>query len=69
MTENNADRPSDTPRAPDRFGRPEIVAQILKALQTIEFGSIQIIIHDSAVVQIERTEKIRFDRRNRHGAT
>ena len=32
------------------------------ALSEIRFGSIEIIIQDSRVVQIERREKVRFDR-------
>jgi len=58
--------PHETPDALIGSGRTErdaIVAQILNAIQTIDYGSIEITIHDSAVVQIERTEKIRFDRR------
>ena len=35
---------------------------ILLALKGIRFGSVEIIIHDSKVVQIERKEKTRFDR-------
>ncbi len=34
---------------------------ILLALKGIRFGSVEIIIHDSRVVQIERKEKTRFD--------
>ncbi len=30
---------------------------------TMKFGVVQIVVHDSAVVQIERTEKLRLDRR------
>ncbi|MGZ8903561.1 MAG: YezD family protein [Methylobacter sp.] len=39
----------------------EIANQISKILQEIRFGSIEIIVHESKVVQIERKEKIRFD--------
>jgi hypothetical protein len=39
----------------------EIANQIAAALQGIHFGSVEIIIHDSKVVQIERKEKLRFD--------
>ncbi|MDV6332833.1 YezD family protein [Asticcacaulis sp. 201] len=39
----------------------EIERQILASLQQIRFGSLEIIIHDSRVVQIERSEKLRFD--------
>lgn len=33
---------------------------ILLALKSVRFGSVEIIIHDSKVVQIERKEKMRF---------
>jgi hypothetical protein len=35
--------------------------QIIRALQDIRYGSVEIIIHDSRIVQIERKEKIRID--------
>ena len=34
---------------------------ILLALKGIRYGSVEIIVHDSKVVQIERKEKTRFD--------
>ena len=34
---------------------------ILLALKGIRFGSVEIIVHDSKVVQIERKEKTRFN--------
>jgi len=39
----------------------EIADQIASVLQGIRFGSVEIVIHDGKVVQIERREKIRFD--------
>lgn len=33
---------------------------ILKQLQNLRFGSIEIVVHDSRVVQIEKKEKTRF---------
>lgn len=39
----------------------EIANQIADILQEIKFGSIEITIHESKVVQIERKEKLRFD--------
>ena len=38
----------------------ELEQQILRAIKTVRYGSVEIIIHDSQVVQIERKEKIRF---------
>ena len=37
------------------------------ALSEIRYGSIEIVIQDSRVVQIERREKVRFDRGDREG--
>jgi hypothetical protein len=42
----------------------DIADQIVIALRGIRFGSVEIIIHESKVVQIERREKLRFDRRS-----
>ena len=39
----------------------QVTEQILRALQEIRYGSVEIVIHDSKVVQIERKEKIRID--------
>jgi hypothetical protein len=39
----------------------EIANRISDILQEIKFGSIEIIVHDGKVVQIERKEKLRFD--------
>lgn len=41
----------------------EIADQIASFLQGIRFGSVEIIIHEGKVVQIERKEKLRFDTR------
>ena len=55
--------PSSTPVRPDfnASGLTEVERQILSSLQQIRFGSLEIVIHDSRVVQIERSEKLRFD--------
>ena len=37
-----------------------LLAEIVEAIRAIRFGSVQITIHDSRVVQIEKAEKIRF---------
>jgi hypothetical protein len=34
---------------------------IVEALKDLRFGSVEIIVHDSKVVQIERREKMRVD--------
>lgn len=39
-----------------------IVEQVLEAVRQIKFGFVQITIQDGRVIQIDRTEKKRFDR-------
>ncbi|SLM48996.1 protein of unknown function [Nitrospira japonica] len=39
----------------------QVEQAIIHALKGIRFGSVEIIVHDSKVVQIERKEKTRFD--------
>lgn len=39
----------------------EIAKQIAVALRGIRFGSVEITIHESRIVQVERKEKLRFD--------
>ncbi len=45
-----------------REGEKRLLLQILKAVRDIRYGSVQIVVQDSRVVQIEKTEKIRLDR-------
>jgi hypothetical protein len=35
--------------------------EILEAVRAIRYGSVEVVIHDSKVVQVIRTEKVRFD--------
>ena len=39
----------------------EVINHNTSILQGIRFGSLEIIVHDGKIVQIERKEKIRFD--------
>jgi hypothetical protein len=41
----------------------DLSLQIVQAIKGIRFGSVEITIHDGKVVQIERKEKLRFDKR------
>ncbi len=40
----------------------KLLLQILEALRSIRYGYVQIVVQDSKVVQIDKTEKIRFDK-------
>jgi len=37
-----------------------VMVEIMRSIKNVRFGSIEITIHDSRVVQIERKEKMRF---------
>ena len=51
-----------TAAAPEDEELRRIEREVLKSLREIRFGSIEIVIHDGRVVQIERREKVRLDR-------
>jgi hypothetical protein len=38
-----------------------VVGEIVRSIKSVRFGSVEITIHNSRVVQIERKEKVRFD--------
>lgn len=44
---------------------PHVLERISQAIQGVRFGSIEVVIQDGRVIQIERKEKFRFDRPNR----
>ena len=39
-----------------------VIREVVRAIRNVNFGSVEIVIHDSRVVQIERKEKFRLDR-------
>jgi len=47
-------------RRPDLSEDGDIVRQIMEAIRSVRFGQVQIIIQDSRVVQIDKTEKVRL---------
>jgi hypothetical protein len=46
--------------AADNEGLERAMVEILRSIRNVRFGSVEITIHDSRVVQIERKEKLRF---------
>jgi hypothetical protein len=50
-------------RAVDENGSSEIILQVSEALRGLKFGQVTITVHDGAVVQIERLERTRLQRR------
>jgi hypothetical protein len=49
----------------DTDSRDEILRRIANAISGVRFGSVEVVIQDSRVVQIERKEKFRFDKNSR----
>jgi hypothetical protein len=43
----------------------DILRRIASAISGVRFGSVEVVIQDSRVVQIERKEKFRFDKPGR----
>jgi hypothetical protein len=43
----------------------DILQRIARAISGVRFGSVEVVIQDSRVVQIERKEKFRFDKTSR----
>ena len=39
----------------------QVLEEIRKAIREIDYGLIQIVVHGSSVVQIDKTKKIRFE--------
>jgi hypothetical protein len=42
----------------------KLLVNVIKALRSIRYGVVQITVHDSVVVQIDKTEKIRVEKQN-----
>jgi len=43
----------------------EVERHILQSLQQLRFGTLEIVVHDGRVVQVEKSEKLRFDTKGR----
>lgn len=42
----------------------QIIAKIIQAIKELKYGCVQIVIHNSEIVQIEKTEKMRFEKKD-----
>ena len=49
--------------------QPEWLALVREKVETLRYGIVQIVVHDSRVTQIERTEKTKIERREAQPAT
>lgn len=59
MTSKPNDRAAPaTPSVPETL--PEEERKVLEALRALQFGTLEITVHQSRIVQITRSEKVRF---------
>ncbi len=42
----------------------EVERNIISSIRELKYGTVEIVIHDSKVVQVEKSEKIRFDKQS-----
>lgn len=58
MSSASIDNPAGdaVPNSPEELAR-----RVVEAISAIRFGSVEIVIHDGRVVQIERREKVRLE--------
>jgi hypothetical protein len=47
---------------PDKEPLPDWLEVLQKQVASIRFGTVQLTVHDSKVIQIETTEKVRLDK-------
>lgn len=43
-------------------GTPDVEAEVLRAIRETQFGTVEVVVHQSRIVQITRSEKVRFER-------
>lgn len=60
----NSEEISKVWRLPD-----DVARSIERAVQGLEYGSVEIIVHNSSVVQIERHERIRLPTQSRNNGS
>jgi len=61
-----ADDPTDGP-APELPLPAALTRALAQALRSIRYGTIELVIHDGRVVQLERREKVRFEHERSDG--
>ena len=61
-------KPADNATKPAVPAKQEAWIETVRAqVESLRFGVVQIVVHDSQVVQIERTEKVRLDCKSLEG--
>ena len=55
-------RKSMNPEANNGASQPPWLWILKGQVESLRFGTVQVVVHESRVVQIEKTEKVRFDK-------
>ena len=55
------------PKTPMQPLESEIEQEIVRAIRKIRYGAVEIVIHDSRIVQLEVREKFRLEEKTREG--
>lgn len=55
---------SDAAPAGAQASPPE--AEVLRAIRDTAYGTVEVVVHQSRIVQITRSEKVRFDQSRHH---
>ena len=63
-TKENASR-TLRPHTESGIKNPSVVDTVVNAIEGIQYGSVEITIHDSTVVQVERRERFRLQKEPR----
>ena len=60
MTVGNESAPAGDARSRKGASDEHVVAEVLRQLKGLRYGSITLVVQDGAVIQIDRTEKVRL---------
>lgn len=63
MTPKSVPEKLSETEAPASTNQPEWIEALRRQVSSLRFGVIQVVVHEGRVVQIERTEKFRFEAR------
>ena len=61
MTPSRQATQTPPPQPPPSTTQPEL--ELLRAIREMAFGTVEVTVHQSRIVQITRSEKVRFDQR------
>ena len=46
---------------PDTTSDKKAEEYILEAIRSLKYGAVEVMVHDSRIVQVEKTDKVRFE--------